>query len=39
VHEPLESLRSLVEKHRNCGFYTALLGFKTQFPVLKDIWN
>jgi len=39
VHEPLESLRSLVEKHRNCGFYTALLGFKTQFLVLKDIWN
>ena len=39
THDPLESLRCLVEKHPDYGFYTALLGFKTQFPVLDEIWT
>ncbi len=38
-HEPLEVLKKLTRKYPECGFYTALLKFKSQFPVLDDIWN
>lgn len=38
-HKPLETLAYLVDKFSQCGFYTALLRFKTQFPVIEEIWT
>jgi methylenetetrahydrofolate reductase (NADPH) len=37
-HDPMKVLNKLTEKYPQCGFYTALLGFKSQFPVLDDVW-
>ena len=37
-YDPLSNLRELRRNYPDCGLYLALLGFKTQFPVLKDIW-
>ena len=39
---PYDPLANLSELHRNypdCGLYLALVGFKTQFPLLKSIWT
>ena len=36
-YDPLSNLRELRRNYPDCGLYLALLGFKTQFPVLKDI--
>ncbi len=38
-HEPLEVLKKLVKNYPDCGFYTALLKFKSQFPELDGIWG
>lgn len=38
-HDPLEVLKTLTRKYPKCGFYTALLKFKSQFPVLDDVWK
>ena len=39
THEPLEVLRDLTRKYPQCGFYTAILGFKKQFDMLSGIWT
>ena len=38
-YDPIENLRTLHANHEGCGFYLALLGFKTQYPQLQDIWS
>ena len=36
-YDPIENLRDLVRIYPDYGLYLALLGFKTQFPILKDV--
>ncbi len=36
--DPIETLKMLIKLYPNCGFYLSLLGFKTQFPLIKDFW-
>lgn len=38
-HDPILNLHELRRNHPHCGLYLALLGFKTQFPLLKDVWQ
>lgn len=38
-YDPVENLRALQSFYPACGLYLALLGFKTQYPVLKDLWK
>lgn len=37
-YDPIANLRQLRKHYPDCGLYLALLGFKTQFPLLKEIW-
>lgn len=37
-YDPVETLKALHEIYPSCGVYLALLGFKTQYPLLKDTW-
>lgn len=36
-YDPIASLQSLMTRYPGCGMYLALLGYKTQLPVLKEI--
>jgi len=38
-YDPLENLRTLRASYPDCGLYLALVGYKTQFPQLKQIWS
>ena len=38
-YSPVENLKALHSNYKNSGFYLALLGFKTQYPLLKTIWK
>jgi hypothetical protein len=38
-YDPIENLRELQKNYPRHGLYLALLGFKTQYPILKDIWK
>lgn len=38
-YDPMENLRELRRSYPDCGLYLAILGFKTQFPLLPDIWK
>ncbi len=38
-YDPIETLKMLHRLYPQCGVYLALLGFKTQFPLLKDTWE
>jgi len=37
AYDPIENLKHVRANYSNCGLYLALLGFKTQYPVLEDI--
>lgn len=37
--EPIETLKQLHRIYPDCGVYLSLLGFKTQFDLVKTIWN
>jgi methylenetetrahydrofolate reductase (NADPH) len=37
-YDPISNLKELHRIYPDCGFYLALLGFKTQFPLLKETW-
>ncbi len=37
-YDPIENLKMLQRTYPEYGLYLALLGFKTQYPQLKDIW-
>ena len=38
-YDPLANLGELRKNYPDCGLYLALVGYKTQFPVLKEIWK
>jgi len=38
-YDPIANLKELQTCYPDCGLYLALLGFKTQFPLLKDLWK
>lgn len=38
VYDGLENLRALTGRYPGCGFYLTMLGFKTQFPQLGEVW-
>lgn len=38
-YDPIENLHMLQKSYPEFGLYLALLGFKTQYPVLKDVWQ
>jgi len=38
-YDPIATLRELVRLYPNCGFYLSLLGFKTQYGLIGDIWS
>ncbi|MEE8440492.1 MAG: methylenetetrahydrofolate reductase [Spirochaetia bacterium] len=37
-YDPVASLKNLHSFYATSGVYLALLGYKTQFPLLKEIW-
>lgn len=37
-YDPIASLKMLHQVYPNCGVYLALLGFKTQYNLIKDTW-
>jgi len=37
-YDPVANLRELQANYPDFGLYLALLGFKTQYPLLKDLW-
>ena len=38
-YDPIANLRALRSNYPDCGLYLALLGFKTQLPILGDIFK
>lgn len=38
-YDPIENLGTLQEYYPNYGLYLALLGFKSQYPLLKEVWK
>ena len=37
-YDPMENLRELRRTYPDYGLYLAILGFKTQYPLLADFW-
>lgn len=37
-YDPIETLKSLLKIYPRCGVYLSLLGFKTQYHLIGDIW-
>ncbi len=38
-YDPMENLRELRRDYPDYGLYLAILGFKTQYPLLQGIWE
>ncbi len=38
-YDPMGNLKQLYKSYSDFGMYLAMVGFKTQFPYLKDIWT
>lgn len=38
LFDPVETLRTLHKTYPECGVYLSLLGFKTQYHLIKDTW-
>jgi len=38
-YDPMENLRELRRNYPGYGLYLAILGFKTQYPLLQGIWE
>lgn len=38
AYDPLETLKTLHKIYPACGVYLSLLGFKTQYHLIKDTW-
>ncbi|OGD21503.1 MAG: hypothetical protein A2W03_12090 [Candidatus Aminicenantes bacterium RBG_16_63_16] len=38
-YDPIENLKELHRNYPDYGLYLAILGFKTQYPVLQEIWK
>jgi methylenetetrahydrofolate reductase (NADPH) len=39
AYDPLAMLEELLEVYPHCGVYLALLGYKSQFPLLPEVWH
>jgi len=39
AYDPVATLKELVALYPRCGFYLSILGFKTQYPLIGDIWK
>jgi len=39
VHNPMDTLKQLVQNYPGCGLYLSMLGYKTQLPHLRKVWN
>jgi methylenetetrahydrofolate reductase (NADPH) len=37
-YDPISTLKMLHKLYPECGVYLSLLGFKTQYDLIKDIW-
>jgi methylenetetrahydrofolate reductase (NADPH) len=37
-YDPIETLKALHKIYPGCGVYLSLLGFKTQYHLIKDTW-
>ena len=37
--DPIKTLGDLCSLYPICGFYLSLLGFKTQYHLISDIWK
>jgi len=38
-YDPMENLKELRRNYPGYGLYLAILGFKTQYPLLQEIWK
>ena len=38
-YDPLENLKTLISNYQGCGYYLSFLGFKTQLPVIDELWR
>ena len=38
-YDPIETLKMLHEIYPQCGVYLSLVGFKTQYDLIKDVWK
>ena len=38
-YDPMENLKELRRNYPDYGLYLAILGFKTQYPLLQEIWK
>jgi methylenetetrahydrofolate reductase (NADPH) len=38
-YDPMANLKKLQGEYAGCGMYLAMLGMKTQFPLLKGYWT
>jgi methylenetetrahydrofolate reductase (NADPH) len=38
-YDPMDNLRTLRRNYPDYGLYLAILGFKTQYPILQEIWE
>lgn len=38
-YDPIETLKMLHEVYPQCGVYLSLVGFKTQYDLIKDVWK
>jgi len=38
-YDPMENLKELRRNYPDYGLYLAILGFKTQYPLLQGIWD
>jgi methylenetetrahydrofolate reductase (NADPH) len=39
AYDPIANLKELRKQYPDFGLYLALVGYKTQFPLLKEIWS
>jgi methylenetetrahydrofolate reductase (NADPH) len=38
-YDPISTLKMLHKLYPGCGVYLSLLGFKTQYDLIKGIWD
>ena len=38
-YDGIATLKELVKNYPQCGFYLSLIGYKTQYPLIGEIWK
>jgi methylenetetrahydrofolate reductase (NADPH) len=38
-YDPIATLKMLHQIYPKCGVYLSLVGFKTQYDLVKDVWK